>query len=110
VALGVAAGLYGVVMALSPALQIRRMLLTKSARDVSLGYFFLLLPGFMLWVAYGVASGDPALFIPNVVSTLVAALLIVVALRLRGRERRADNDQASGVAAPPAPTALDRGP
>jgi uncharacterized protein with PQ loop repeat len=70
-------------MALSPVLQIRRMLLTRSSRDVSTGYFVLLVPGFALWVAYGIASHDPFLAIPNTIAAIVAMAVIAVALTLR---------------------------
>jgi len=40
-------------MAISPALQIRKMLHHRSSREVSIAYFWVLLAGFALWVAYG---------------------------------------------------------
>jgi MtN3 and saliva related transmembrane protein len=42
-ALAVCAAAWGVVMALSPLLQIRRMISQQSSRDVSIGYFCVLL-------------------------------------------------------------------
>lgn len=81
--LAVAAATWGVVMALAPLLQLRRMLRRHSSDDVSIGYLVLLLPGFCLWVSYGIASDDPALVVPNTVATLIAGLTIVVAVRLR---------------------------
>ncbi|HZC39375.1 MAG TPA: SemiSWEET family transporter [Streptosporangiaceae bacterium] len=83
--LGAIAAGWGIVMALSPALQIRRMLATRSSRDISVGYFLLLIPGFLLWVGYGIASGDAFLAIPNATAAVVAALLITVAVTLRRR-------------------------
>jgi MtN3 and saliva related transmembrane protein len=82
--LAVAASAWGVLMGVAPVLQIRRMLREQSSRDLSLGYFAILLVGFLLWVAYGVASGNLALVIPNSVSLLVGIVLFAVALRLRG--------------------------
>ena len=82
--LAVAASAWGVLMGVAPVLQIRRMLRERSSRDLSLGYFAILLVGFLLWVAYGVASGNLALVIPNSVSLLVGIVLFAVALRLRG--------------------------
>ena len=81
--LAVAASAWGVLMGVAPVLQIRRMLRERSSRDLSLGYFAILLVGFLLWVAYGVASGNLALVIPNSVSLLVGVVLFGVALRLR---------------------------
>ncbi|HEY7429752.1 MAG TPA: SemiSWEET family transporter [Streptosporangiaceae bacterium] len=87
VALGAMAAVWGVVMALSPVLQIRRMWLTRSARDVSISYFLVLIPGFVLWVGYGVASHNMVIAIPNSVAVIVSACSIAVAARLRRDSR-----------------------
>jgi MtN3 and saliva related transmembrane protein len=81
--LGTTAAAWGIVMALSPVLQVRRMLLTRSSEDVSTGYFVLLIPGFLLWVAYGIASRDLFLAILNAIAVIVAVVLIGVAVTLR---------------------------
>lgn len=81
--LAVCAATWGVVMAVAPLLQLRRMLRRRSSADVSIGYLVLLLPGFCLWVGYGIASGDIALVIPNTVAAVIAGLTIAVAVRLR---------------------------
>ena len=86
--LGIAAGAWGVIMAISPALQIKQMLRTRSSEDVSLGYFAVLLPGFALWVAYGVARGDLAIMIPNVVAVLVGGATLALATYFRNPSRR----------------------
>ena len=82
-ALAVAASSWAVLMGVAPVLQIRRMLRERSSRDVSLGYFTILLVGFLLWIAYGAAAGLLALVIPNSVALLVGTVVIVIALRLR---------------------------
>ena len=87
--LAVAASSWGVLMGIAPLLQIRRMLRERSARDVSLGYFMILLAGFLLWISYGVAAGNLVLVIPNSVALLVGVALVMVVLRLR--RRSADN-------------------
>jgi MtN3 and saliva related transmembrane protein len=76
---------WAVLMGVAPLLQVRRMLRERSSRQVSIGYFTILLIGFLLWIAYGVAAGLPALVIPNTVALLVGATVVVVALRLRRR-------------------------
>jgi hypothetical protein len=43
--LAVAAAAWGVLMGVSPVLQIRRMVRQRSSRDVSIGYFAILLIG-----------------------------------------------------------------
>ena len=70
-------------MGIAPLLQIRRMLQERSSREVSVGYFAILLVGFLLWIAYGAAAGILALVIPNIVALLVGAAVITVALWLR---------------------------
>jgi uncharacterized protein with PQ loop repeat len=82
-ALAVAAGTWGVAMAAAPLLQIRRIVSRRSSHDVSLGYLLVLLLGFVLWVAYGVALGNPALIVPNSLAFLVGLTTIGVALRFR---------------------------
>jgi uncharacterized protein with PQ loop repeat len=86
--LAAAASSWAVLMGIAPLLQIRRMLREKSSRQVSVGYFTILLIGFLLWIAYGAAAGILALVIPNIVALLVGAAVIVVALRLRHRPAR----------------------
>ena len=83
--LATAASSWAVLMGISPALQIRRMVLARSSREVSVGYFTVLLVGFLLWIAYGTAAGIPALVIPNIVASLTGAAVIIVAFRLRRR-------------------------
>jgi uncharacterized protein with PQ loop repeat len=75
-------------MGVAPVLQIRRMLREQSSREISLGYFMVLLIGFLLWIGYGAAAGIPALVIPNTVALFVGAAVVVVALRLRRRPGR----------------------
>jgi MtN3 and saliva related transmembrane protein len=81
--LATAASSWAVLMGIAPALQIRRMLRAQSSREVSVAYFTVLLIGFLLWIAYGVAAGILALVIPNTVALLTATTVIIVALRLR---------------------------
>jgi uncharacterized protein with PQ loop repeat len=83
--LGIAAAFWGVLMALAPVLQIRRMIIRRSSADVSLGYFGVLLPGFALWVAYGLSRSDWPLVIPNAIALTVGAATIVAAVVLRRR-------------------------
>lgn len=86
--LAAAASSWAVLMGISPVLQIRRMLHARSSDEVSVGYFTVLLIGFLLWIAYGAAARLPALVIPNTVALVVDAAVIVVALRLRRRATR----------------------
>ena len=81
--LAICAGTWGVVMAIAPGMQLRKMLRTRNSTDVSLSFFSLLLPGYVLWVSYGVARGDPALIVPNAVAFCVAVATMLVALHFR---------------------------
>ena len=81
--LAVAAAAWGVLMGISPVLQIRRMLRQRSSRDVSVGYFMILLVGFGLWISYGIAARNLALIVPNAVALLIGVSTIAIALRLR---------------------------
>jgi MtN3 and saliva related transmembrane protein len=83
--LAAAASSWAVLMGIAPVLQIRRMMHEKSSRQVSVGYFAILLIGFLLWLSYGAAAGILALVIPNTVALLVGATVVIVALRLRRR-------------------------
>ena len=79
----VAAAAWGVAMALSPLLQIRTILAHRSSQAVSIAYQQVLLVGFLLWLAYGIADGNMALIVPNTVAALVSATTIAVTLRFR---------------------------
>ena len=69
------------------------MLRTRSADDVSLGYFALLIPGFLLWVFYGLSRHHWPLVIPNIGATAVALLTIAVAARLKRSSAQSDLDR-----------------
>ena len=81
--LGAIAASYGVLMAISPALQIRRMLERQSSADVSLSYLLVLEVGFLLWIAYGVSLPNVAIIVPNVVAVTVGLATILVARHFR---------------------------
>ena len=87
--LGFAAAFWGVLMAISPALQIRKMLQHRSSREVSVAYFSVLLVGFVLWIAYGISIENWYLIVPNAVAFAVCTTTIAVALRYRVRQQAA---------------------
>lgn len=72
-------------MAVSPALQIRQMLRTGESKDVSVGYFGVLIVGFVLWTCYGVSIGSRVVVACNSVATVFGVATIIIALRLRRR-------------------------
>jgi uncharacterized protein with PQ loop repeat len=89
--LGIAAAGWGAIMALSPILQIRRIVVRRSSADVSLAYLAVLQLGFGLWVAYGMALGNPVLVVPNSMASVAGALTIYVTWRHRQPGARRHN-------------------
>jgi MtN3 and saliva related transmembrane protein len=80
------AAAWAIAMALGPVLQIRRIVDEQSSQGVSISYFIVLLIGFGLWIAYGVASANLALIVPNVIAAIVMVSTIGVAVRYRSPE------------------------
>ena len=81
--LGLAAAGWGVLMALSPLLQIRRIVTRQSSADVSLAYLIVLQLGFGLWVAYGLAAANSVVVLPNTMASIVGVVTILIAWRYR---------------------------
>jgi len=81
--LAVVAATWGVAMALSPMLQIRAIRAHRSSRGVSVGYQQVLLVGFILWMSYGIALGNIAIIVPNLVAIVVCVATILVSLHYR---------------------------
>jgi uncharacterized protein with PQ loop repeat len=69
--LATTAAAWGILMAISSGLQIRKMLLHRSSREVSIAYFWVLLVGFTLWVTYGVSITNWYLVVTNTVAFIV---------------------------------------
>ena len=81
--LAITAATWAIAMALGPVLQIRTIIEHRSSSGNSLGYFVILLVGFALWMAYGVAASNLALIIPNAVAAAVITATIAVTWRYR---------------------------
>jgi MtN3 and saliva related transmembrane protein len=86
--LAVTAATWAIAMALGPVLQIRRIVALQTSQGVSIAYFLVLLIGFGLWLAYGVAAGNLALIIPNALAAIVISATIAVAWRYRDARLR----------------------
>jgi uncharacterized protein with PQ loop repeat len=97
--LGLIAATWAIAMALGPVLQIRKIVEHKSSRGISVGYFLILLVGFVLWLAYGIAASSLVLIVPNVVAAVVIGATIAVALRYR-RFPRGLGESVEGVSGP----------
>jgi uncharacterized protein with PQ loop repeat len=81
--LAISAATWGIAMAVSPALQIRKIVRHRTSRGVSVGYMTVLFVGFLLWLAYGIALGNWALIVPNIIAAIVIVATMAVALRYR---------------------------
>ena len=81
--LAIIASSWGIAMALAPTLQIRHMVASRSSSGISIPYLGVLVVGFALWFAYGVALANLALIIPNTIAFIVGATTIVVARHYR---------------------------
>lgn len=81
--LALMAASWAIAMALGPVLQIRKIVEHGSSRGISIGYYLVLLVGFILWVAYGVAASNLALIVPNSVAMIVIVATIIVAVHYR---------------------------
>lgn len=82
-ALGFVAATFGVAMGLSPLLQLRRVVRRGSSADVSVPYLGVLLVGFVLWLAYGIALANAALIVSNAVAIATYAITTAAVLRFR---------------------------
>ena len=68
----------------------REIIHRRSSEGISIGYFAVLLVGFLLWIAYGAASRDLPLVIPNCLAFVVMTITITIALRARPGKRSSD--------------------
>jgi MtN3 and saliva related transmembrane protein len=82
-ALAFIASSYGILMAISPLLQIRAIVRHQSSHGVSIAYQGVLLVGFALWFSYGIASDNWAIIVPNIVAMVISGLTILVARHYR---------------------------
>lgn len=87
-ALAVVTTCWGLVMALSPILQIRVILRERDASGTSLGWVLILLVGFVLWLAYGLVNTQLPIIITNVAALGATATLLVTmrVVERRGKE------------------------
>lgn len=79
--LAVITTVWGVVMALSPLLQMRVIMREQDASGTSLGWVVILLVGFALWLVYGLVNGVVPIIVTNVVAISVSLALLVTVRR-----------------------------
>jgi len=85
--LGITASACGVVMALAPLLQARRVLARRSGADVSQPFLAIIAAGACMWAAYGIADANAYLVVPNVIAVVTNALTLGLARRFTKRRR-----------------------
>ncbi|WP_428247753.1 SemiSWEET transporter [Ferrovibrio sp.] len=61
--------------------QVLKVWRSRSARDVSLGMFSLMVVGLALWLAYGLMIGSLALILSNIITLILAGLVLIGKLR-----------------------------
>jgi len=83
VLLAFATTVWGVVMAVAPVLQIRRIRAAGSSAGISRAHLVVLLVGFSLWLAYGLAIDLLPLVITNAVSLVATGAWLVEVRRYR---------------------------
>jgi MtN3 and saliva related transmembrane protein len=82
---GPIASFMGVLMSLSPLFQIRRVLEREHSADVSIAMPIVIAAGAAAWIAYGVASDDIYLIVPNIVGVITNVTSVFVVHRYRHR-------------------------
>jgi len=82
--LGVMAAAGGVVMALAPLLQARRVLRRRSGDDVSQPFLAIITAGACMWAAYGFADSNLYILVPNVLAVVTNGLTLLLARRFTG--------------------------
>ena len=81
--LAFSAATWGIAMAVSPVLQMRKIVHHRSSHGVSVGYMTVLFIGFLLWLAYGIALGNWAMIVPNIVAAIVIVATMAVTVHYR---------------------------
>ena len=61
--------------------QVIKVWKTRSARDISLGMFLIMVLGLALWLIYGLLSGDAPLVAANTVTMVLAGGILVMKLK-----------------------------
>jgi MtN3 and saliva related transmembrane protein len=54
---------------------------TRSTQDISLGMFLVMVLGLLLWLVYGVLSGDEPLIVANAITIVLAGGILFMKLK-----------------------------
>jgi MtN3 and saliva related transmembrane protein len=88
--LGALASSMGVLMALAPLLQMKRVFARRHSDDVSEPMLLVIGVGATAWLAYGVALGDYFLVVPNAIAVITNLATLAVVRRFHSRRALAD--------------------
>jgi uncharacterized protein with PQ loop repeat len=80
---GPVAAASGVVMALSPLLQARRIRALGDSSEVSAGVFQTMRVNASIWLTYGIAAGNAVIVVPNVFALATTTVTLVTIKRFR---------------------------
>jgi MtN3 and saliva related transmembrane protein len=82
-----AVGIFGLVLAVSPLLQVSRILRRGTSADVSALQLLVAVGGTALWCAYGFSRRDATIVTTNGVATVVNTVALLTVLRFRDSVR-----------------------
>ena len=80
------AGSFGILMGASPLLQAFRAHQRRSSADISMPFLALLWIGGAAWLAYGIALGNLAMMVANIVGVIACTTAIAVSHYWRNGE------------------------
>ena len=80
---GIVASCSGVLMALSPLLQARRVHAAGDSSEVSAALFFIIGANAAVWLTHAIVTSDPFLMVPNVVAITASTVTVTIVRRHR---------------------------
>jgi uncharacterized protein with PQ loop repeat len=80
--LAMIAGVYGIVSALSPALQVVRMRRAGSSASLSRGYVAIGAGGYLIWFLYGLSLDNAPLIVCDAIGAAMQTCVLVWAVRI----------------------------
>jgi MtN3 and saliva related transmembrane protein len=75
--------IYGIIMNSSFWFQIHKIIKRKSSQDISLTTYFILTPGFFIWLIYGILKNDFPLIFSNIFGIIGGITTIIVTIIYR---------------------------
>lgn len=74
---------FGIMLAIAHIPQAIKIYTRQSAKDVSLLTYCILLSGFIVWFIYGITITDYAIMIQFGISSIIAAIIIMMAVKYK---------------------------